>query len=98
MKKAITLDRSSLLSNRRRIVIKVGSAVLASSESGLDQVRIERLASEISDLLDKGREVILVSSGAIAAGFAKLGLTKKKGLPLSVKQAAAAGQPTTAGA
>ena len=90
MKKAITLDRSSLLSNKRRIVIKVGSAVLASSESGLDQARIERLASEISALLDKGREVILVSSGAIAAGFAKLGLTKKKGLPLSVKQASAA--------
>jgi len=90
MKKAITLDRSSLLSNKRRIVIKVGSAVLASSESGLDHERIERIASEISALLDKGRQVILVSSGAIAAGFAKLGLTKKKGLPLSVKQASAA--------
>ena len=72
MKKAITLDRSSLLSNKRRIVIKVGSAVLASSESGLDQARIERLASEISALLDKGRQVILVSSGAIAAGFASI--------------------------
>jgi glutamate 5-kinase len=90
MKKAITLDRNSLLSNKRRIVIKVGSAVLASSESGLDQARIERLASEISALLEQGREVILVSSGAIAAGLAKLGLTKKKGIPLSVKQAAAA--------
>jgi glutamate 5-kinase len=90
MKKAITLDRKSLLSNKRRIVIKVGSAVLASSESGLDQARIERLASEISALLEQGREVILVSSGAIAAGLAKLGLTKKKGIPLSVKQAAAA--------
>ncbi len=90
MKKAITLDRNSLFSNKRRIVIKVGSAVLASSESGLDQARIERLASEVSALLEQGREVILVSSGAIAAGLAKLGFTKKKGMPLSVKQAAAA--------
>jgi glutamate 5-kinase len=90
MKKNISLDRSLLLSNKRRIVIKVGSAVLASSDAGLDQVRMERLASEISALLEKGREVIIVSSGAIAAGLAKLGLARKKGLPLSVKQAAAA--------
>ncbi len=71
-------------------MIKVGSAVLASSEKGLDEPRIERLAAEISGLLDQGREVILVSSGAIAAGLTKLGLVKKKGMPLSLKQAAAA--------
>jgi glutamate 5-kinase len=90
MKKGLTLDRKSLFSNTRRIVIKVGSAVLASSESGLDHACIERLASELSALIEQDREVILVSSGAIAAGLAKLGLTKKKGMPLSVKQAAAA--------
>jgi glutamate 5-kinase len=90
MKKNITFDRKALFSKRRRIVIKVGSAVLASSEKGLDQARIERLAAEVSDLLEQGREVILVSSGAIAAGLTKLGLAKKKGMPLSLKQAAAA--------
>jgi glutamate 5-kinase len=90
MKKTITFDRKSLFVNRRRIVIKVGSAVLASSESGLDEARIGRLASEITALMDQGREILLVSSGAIAAGLAKLGITKKKGMPLSVKQAAAA--------
>jgi glutamate 5-kinase len=90
MKKNITFDRKALFSKKRRIVIKVGSAVLASSEKGLDQVRIERLAAEVSDLLEQGREVILVSSGAIAAGLTKLGLGKKKGMPLSLKQAAAA--------
>jgi glutamate 5-kinase len=90
MKKNILLDRKTFFSKRRRIVIKVGSAVLASSEKGLDQTRIERLASEISELLDRDREVILVSSGAIAAGLLKLGIEKKKGMPLSLKQAAAA--------
>ena len=71
-------------------MIKVGSAVLTSSEQGLDQNRIERLASDISAIMAQGREVVLVSSGAIAAGLAKLGLKKTKGMPLSLKQAAAA--------
>jgi glutamate 5-kinase len=90
MKKTTTLDRKSFFSKKRRIVIKVGSAVLASSEKGLDQARIERLSDEVSDLFEQGREVILVSSGAIAAGLTKLGLAKKRGMPLSLKQAAAA--------
>ena len=90
MKKNITLDRKTLFSKRHRIVIKVGSAVLAPSEKGLDEARIGRLAAEVSELLDQGREVVLVSSGAIVAGLTKLGLVKKKGMPLSLKQAAAA--------
>jgi glutamate 5-kinase len=90
MKKMGIPDRKALFGKKRRVVIKVGSAVLASSERGLDQTRIERLAAEISLLLDQGHEVILVSSGAIAAGLGKLGLVKKKGMPLSLKQAAAA--------
>jgi glutamate 5-kinase len=90
MKKTISLDRKSFFSKRRRIVVKVGSAVLASSETGLDETRIERFADEISNLIQQGRDVILVSSGAIAAGLAKMGIAKKKGMPLSLKQAAAA--------
>ncbi len=90
MKKTVMLDRKSFFSKRRRIVIKIGSAVLASSEQGLDEARIGRIASEVSELLSEGREAILVSSGAIAAGLAKLGIPKKKGMPLSLKQAAAA--------
>ena len=83
-------NRKTIFSKSRRIVIKVGSAVLTSSEQGLDQDRIERLASDISSIMGQGREVVLVSSGAIAAGLAKLGLQKTKGMPLSLKQAAAA--------
>lgn len=84
------LNRKALFSRARRVVIKVGSAVLTSSGQGLDENRIERLASDISSIFDQGHEVVLVSSGAIAAGLAKLGLKKTKSMPLSLKQAAAA--------
>jgi glutamate 5-kinase len=85
-----SVNRKTIFSKSRRIVIKVGSAVLTSSEQGLDQNRIERLASDISSIMAQGREVVMVSSGAIAAGLSKLGLKKTKGMPLSLKQAAAA--------
>ncbi len=88
--KNVHIDRKTLFSRARRVVIKIGSAVLTSSGEGLDQKRIERLAGEISAVMDHGRDVIVVSSGAIVAGLAKLGLAKKKGMPLSLKQAAAA--------
>ncbi len=84
------LQRKNIFSKARRIVIKVGSAVLTSSGQGLDHNRIERLASDISSIMRRDRRVILVSSGAIAAGTAKLGLKKTKDMPLSLKQAAAA--------
>jgi glutamate 5-kinase len=80
----------TLITRAKRIVIKVGSAVLTGTGEGLDQKRIEQLAAEISAVMESGREIILVSSGAIAAGLAKLGLKKTKGMPLPVKQAAAA--------
>jgi glutamate 5-kinase len=84
------IDRKAIFAKSRRIVIKVGSAVLTSSDAGLDQNRIERLVSDISSIMGQGRDVVLVSSGAISAGLAKLGLKKTKGMPLSLKQAAAA--------
>jgi glutamate 5-kinase len=87
--KNTSFSRKTIMSKARRIVIKVGSAVLTSSDQGLDLGRIERLAADISAIMDQGRQVILVSSGAIAAGLAKLGLKKTKGMPLSLKQAAA---------
>src|SRR4030065_1246268 len=92
--KNIPIDRKLLIARSRRIVIKVGSAVLTSSGEGLDETRIKGLASEISWIMEGGREVIVVSSGAIVAGLAKLGLTKTKGMPLSLKQAAAAVGPS----
>jgi glutamate 5-kinase len=83
-------DKRKLITGAERVVIKIGSAVLTGAGDGLDQKRIEQLAAEIAAVMDQGREVILVSSGAIAAGLAKLGLKKTKGMPLPLKQAAAA--------
>ncbi|HAK61072.1 MAG TPA: glutamate 5-kinase, partial [Nitrospiraceae bacterium] len=84
------IDRKKIFSKARRVVIKIGSAVLVSSDQGLDQTRIEKLGGEIASIMDGNHDVILVSSGAIVAGFAKLGLTRLKGAPLPLKQAAAA--------
>jgi glutamate 5-kinase len=83
-------NRKAIFDKSRRVVIKVGSAVLTDSEQGLDHGRIERLAADMASIMSRGIEVILVSSGAIAAGLAKLGLKKTKNMPLSLKQASAA--------
>lgn len=90
MQKNRPTDRKTLVTGSRRVVIKIGSAVLAGSGEGLDHRRIERLAAEIAAIMEQKREVIIVSSGAIAAGLAKLGLKKTKTMPLPLKQAAAA--------
>jgi len=72
----------------RRIVVKVGSGVLT-RDNGLDVRLIGRLAREISDLKNQGREIILVSSGAIASGFKKVALGEKP-QTIQAKQACAA--------
>lgn len=73
----------------KRIVIKIGSNILADRIEGLDKERIASLSKDISDIHNKGYEVVIVSSGAIAAGMKKLGL-KEKPSDIKLKQAAAA--------
>jgi glutamate 5-kinase len=70
----------------RRIVVKVGSAVLSDSD-GLRREVIEDLARQIDAVILAGREVVLVTSGAIAAGRARLG---RHGATIAERQAAAA--------
>jgi len=81
--------RRKTLGKTRRIVIKVGSSILASVEKGLHHEVFSHLAKEISNLKRKGYEVILVSSGAIAAGMEKLGY-KTRPQSITQKQATAA--------
>lgn len=81
--------RQSLFDQARRVVVKAGSAVLADSD-GLKSSVIDNLARELTSLRNSGREVILVSSGAVAAGRQLLGTGKKTGGQLKVKQALAA--------
>jgi len=77
-----------MLKSARRVVLKVGSGVLT-REDGLDTDIIDRLAEEISTGRDRGREFVLVSSGAIASGLKKIGL-KEKPRSVQEKQACAA--------
>jgi len=72
----------------KRIVVKVGSSMLASNHGGLDNKIIEELVNQICSLVASGKEVILVSSGAIASGLAEMGL-KVRPQDLSSLQAAA---------
>jgi len=81
--------RKSYLDKTKRVVVKIGSAVLTGAE-GLDTLMLESLARELSFLIDSGREVILVSSGAVAAGKKRLGLPMDRELGLKEKQGAAA--------
>lgn len=85
--------QQEIIAKTRRLVIKVGSAVMTGKE-GLNEEVIANLAAQIAALIQGGREVVLVSSGAIAAGFRKIGLpAKPKAIPQ--KQAVAAiGQST----
>jgi len=84
--------RKDLFDRVKRTVIKVGTGVLT-HDQGLSTKVINQLAREISWLMDQGREVILVSSGAIGSGVRRMGLTQKP-TDIPHKQAVAAvGQP-----
>ncbi|MBR4643295.1 MAG: glutamate 5-kinase [Selenomonadaceae bacterium] len=78
-KGVITLGKAREdLKSARRIVVKVGTSTLAHADTGkLNLYRIEHLIREIADLHNAGKEIIFVSSGAIAAGMNKLGIKIK---------------------
>lgn len=78
------------LKDKKRIVVKIGSSSLMHSETGkLDLLKIERLVRALVDIKNSGKEVILVSSGAIAVGKTAIGLHERPD-ELPVKQACAA--------
>jgi len=83
------MTRKTIMNKVHRIVLKIGSQVLTAKGKSLSQAVFDRLAREISATKKKGYEVVIVSSGAIAAGMSRLGfLEKPKTIPQ--KQAAAA--------
>jgi glutamate 5-kinase len=73
----------------RRLVVKVGSGLVAEAAVGPDATRIGRLAAELSEIAARPLEVALVSSGAIASGTVRLGL-RERPRTIPEKQAAAA--------
>jgi glutamate 5-kinase len=72
----------------KRIVVKVGSSSLTTAAGGIDPERVRRLVDVLADVRARGAEVVLVSSGAIAAGLSPLGLARRP-RGLAAQQAAA---------
>ncbi len=83
-------DRSQLVA-ARRVVIKLGSAVVA-PDGTLAPDRVAAIAADVRSVMAKGVQVILVSSGAVASGFRALGLTSKPKTIVQKQAAAAVGQ------
>jgi glutamate 5-kinase len=82
----------SLLKNARRVVIKVGSALITNDGRGLDTAQIEKLVAQIAELRRMGKECVLVSSGAIAEGVLRIGWEKRPTQVYRLQAAAAVGQ------
>ena len=83
------------IKDKKRIVIKIGSSSLQHAETGdMDYVKLEKLVRALCDIRNQGKEVVLVSSGAIAAGRNAMKLSKRADIagdsPIAVKQACAA--------
>jgi len=80
------------LTNTKRWVIKIGSALLTREGEGLDRDRIRWLTGEIAYLRAQGKEVVLVTSGSVAAGMQQLGWTERPHALHQLQSAASVGQ------
>ncbi|MFI6172602.1 glutamate 5-kinase [Nocardia sp. NPDC051052] len=76
------------IASARRVVVKIGSSALTSLKGGLDTARLDLLADAVEARMRAGSDVVVVSSGAIGAGIAPLGLSSRP-RDLATKQAAA---------
>jgi glutamate 5-kinase len=83
---------STLLRDARRIVVKVGSSLVTNEGRGLDEAAIGEWCRQMALLVGQGKEVIMVSSGAIAEGMKRLGWTTRPSEVPALQAAAAVGQ------
>ncbi len=83
---------SPVLRNAKRIVVKVGSSLVTNEGRGLDAIAIGQWCEQLAALIKDGREVIMVSSGAIAEGMKRLGWTTRPKAIHELQAAAAVGQ------
>jgi len=81
-----------VVANARRLVVKVGSSLVTDEGRGLDHEAVARWAGEIAKLREAGKEIVLVSSGAIAEGMKRLGWTSRPRAIHELQAAAAVGQ------
>lgn len=84
------MNNREILKNKQTIVVKVGTSSLIHNETGrLNLIKLEKLIRELCDLRNQGKDVVLVSSGAIGVGRVAMGL-KERPNTISMKQACAA--------
>lgn len=83
---------STVLRDAKRIVVKVGSSLVTNDGRGLDEDAIGEWCRQLAVLMREGREVIMVSSGAIAEGMKRLGWTSRPRAIQELQAAAAVGQ------
>ena len=88
----MTTDNSTILRDARRIVVKVGSSLVTNEGRGLDEQAIGEWCRQLSALVREGRELIMVSSGAIAEGMKRLGWQERPKALNELQAAAAVGQ------
>ncbi len=84
--------RSKLLKNASRIVIKLGTGVLTDSRKQPDFAQMQQLVAQIAEQSNRGKEVVLVSSGAVGAGMGVLGYSKRPAELAELQACAAIGQ------
>lgn len=88
-----TMDRKALLDEKKRIVIKVGTTTITYDETGqLNLEKLEKFVRILINLRNKGKEVIVVSSGAVGAGRTALGLKRRPETDAEKQACAAVGQ------
>jgi len=85
-------DKRRCLKNIKKMVIKIGSSSLTLKTGGLDRANIEKFVNEVSSLAKRGIEVMIVTSGAIAAGLEDLNISKKPQEITLLQAAASIGQ------
>jgi glutamate 5-kinase len=83
---------NSVIQNAKRLIVKVGSSLVTNDGKGLDHVAIAKWAEQIAHLRTLGKEVVLVSSGAIAEGMQRLGFEKRPTGIHELQACAAVGQ------
>ncbi|NYT84114.1 glutamate 5-kinase [Pollutimonas harenae] len=83
---------SSAVSYAKRLVVKVGSSLVTNEGKGIDTLAVEQWAEQIAQLHGQGKQMVLVSSGAIAEGMARLGWPRRPNAMHELQAAAAVGQ------
>ena len=81
-----------VLTDYRRLVIKVGSSLLVDETGELNRSWLDKLADDVASLAASGHEILIVSSGAVAIGSSVLGINKRRARLEDLQAAAAAGQ------